>query len=65
MAIVLRCRMTDPKPGEASGDRPEDPGKSRRLNFPRIDSVTLMLALLVGIILLFVTAELWLPHMGD
>lgn len=56
--------MTDPTPDERSGDRADQAVKSRRFRFPRIDFVTLMLALLAVIILLFVTAELWLPHMG-
>lgn len=57
--------MTDPTPDERSAERPDHAGKSRRPRFPRIDFVTLMLALLAAIILLFVTAEMWLPHMGD
>lgn len=57
--------MTDPTPDERSAERPDHAGKSRPFRFPRIDSVTLMLALLAAVILLFVTAELWLPHIGD
>ena len=57
--------MTDAMPDETSGHHPEDGRKSRRLRIPRIDFVTLMLVLLAAIILVFVTAELWLPHMGN
>ena len=57
--------MTDETPDERSGKRPDDAPKSRRFRFPRIDFVTLMLALLAAIILLFITAEMWLPHMGS
>ena len=56
--------MTDPTPDERSGDRLDPAGKSRRFRFPRIDFVTLMLALLAAVILLFITAEMWMPHMG-
>lgn len=55
--------MRDRTPDERSGEHPDDAGKSPRRRFPRIDFVTLILALLAAIILLFVTAELWLPHM--
>ena len=37
-------------------------GRIRRL-LRRIDFVTLMLAVLAAVILLFLTAELWLPHL--
>lgn len=57
--------MTDPQPDTTSGERPEGRGQSPRFRVPRVDFVTLILALLVTIILLFVTAEMWLPHMGD
>lgn len=57
--------MTDPTPDDRSGGRTDHAVKSRRFRFPRIDFVTLMLALLLAVILLFLTAELWLPHMGS
>jgi len=39
-------------------------GRITRL-FRRIDFVTLMLAILAAVILLFLTAELWLPHLSQ
>ena len=57
--------MTDPTRAERPAERPDHADKSRRLRFPRIDLVTLMLALLAAVILLFVTAELWMPHSGQ
>jgi hypothetical protein len=55
----------DPTPDETSGDRSHRDQNPRRLRLPKIDFVTLILALLVAVILLFLTAELWLPHFGD
>ena len=54
--------MTDPTLDDRSSQPSHQVNKSRRLRFPRIDFVTLMLALLAAVILLFLTAELWLPH---
>jgi hypothetical protein len=56
--------MTDPTLDHRSGDRPRA-DTTRRRRFLKIDFVTLMLALLAAVILLFLTAEMWLPHFGN
>ena len=54
--------MTDPTLDDTSSQPFHHANTSRRLRFPRIDFVTVLLALLAAIILLSLTAELWLPH---
>ena len=57
--------MTDSTPDEMSGQPPHHAHRWRRIRLPEIDFVTLMLAILAAIILLFLTAELWLPHVAS
>ena len=52
--------MTDPNTNEIPAAEPRREARQRR--FPHIDLVTIMLAILAVFILLFLTAELWLPH---
>ena len=57
--------MTDPTLDDGSGERSHHGVKPRRIRFPKIDFVTLIVAILAAVILLFLTAEMWLPHMGE
>jgi hypothetical protein len=57
--------MTDPTLDDGSGERSHHGVKSRRIRFPKIDFVTLIFAILAAVILLFLTAEMWLPLMGE
>lgn len=34
----------------------------KRMHFPRIDFVTVMVIVVILVFVLFVTSELWLPH---
>ena len=54
--------MTDPTFDHRSVEHPRQSGKWRRVRLPTVDFVLVMLAILAAVILLFLTAELWLPH---
>ena len=56
--------MTEPAPEKPFVERLPDQNKPKRIRFPQIDFVTLVLAILAAVILLFITAELWLPHVN-
>lgn len=43
---------------------PETNGTRRKRRLPQFDFVTIVLAILAAVILLFLTAELWLPHLS-
>ena len=38
--------------------------KSRRIRLPHVDFVTVLFVILIVFLLLFLTAEVWLPHLG-
>ena len=46
--------MTDAK----SGSNPP-----KRIRFPQIDFVTVMVVVVILIVLVFITSEMWLPHL--
>ena len=41
------------------------PAKLSRFRLPKFDLVTVMLAILLAVILLFLTFEAWVPHIGE
>ena len=59
--MAARTELSDPTSSDGSVPPAKKP---RRIRFPRIDFVTLMLAVLAAIILLFLTSELWMSHAG-
>ena len=53
-----------PDPLEIAPVRSSDPERPKRRPFPRIDFVAVMLLIILIVFVLFITAELWLPHWG-
>ena len=39
--------------------------KPRRIRLPQVDFVTVMLLILGAVLVLFLTAEAWLPHFAE
>lgn len=44
-------------------DAKSSPNRPRRIRFPGIDFVTVMVVVVILIILVFITSELWMPHL--
>ena len=57
--------MTDQASNHTADSGAREPSTRRRLRLPHVDFVTLMLVVLFLFIVLFLTAELWMPHLPD
>ena len=44
--------------------RTEGVRKPRRIRLPQVDFVTVLFVILIVFLVLFLTAEMWLPHLG-
>ena len=53
--------MTDGPPSEQT----HEVGRTRRFRLPHVDFVTVMFVILIVFLVLFLTAEMWLPHFPD
>ena len=54
--------MTDSTPDDRSSESSTGRRTWRVVLLPKVDFVAVILALLVVVIVLFLTAEMWLPH---
>ena len=56
--------MTEPKSNVPHADPHHSTGR-RGFRLPHLDFVAVMLIVLVIMLVLFLTAEMWLPHWGE
>lgn len=64
-AGARRSTMPDPMTDGPPSEQTHEVGRTRRFRLPHVDFVTVMFVILIVFLVLFLTAEMWLPHFPD